>query len=121
MSVFAGATRPLQKLDRAVNGLNDFTVRATPWMWWPAPPPRRDRPFEAGQHAAYLAWSAVGFLAGDVLAQRMPEKLRSTGRTLRNERIATAMMTAALWLVAAGAWDRRAERLRRRPWQRLRR
>lgn len=121
MSVFAGATQPLQKLDGAVNRLNDLTIRVTPWMWWPASPPRRDRALEAGQHAAYLGWSVVGLLVGDVLAQRMPEDLRSTGRQLRNERIATVMMTAAMWLVAAGAWDRRAERLRLRPWQRLRR
>jgi hypothetical protein len=121
MSVFADATQPLERLDGAVNGLNDLSVRATPWMWWPASPPRRDRPFEAGQHAAYLAWSAVGLVASEVLAQRMPEELRSTGSQLRNERIATVVMAAAMWLVAAGAWDRRAERLRRRPWQRLRR
>jgi hypothetical protein len=121
MSVFARATQPLQILDGSVNRLNDLTVRATPSMWWPATPPRRDRPFQAVHHAAYLVWSAVGFLAGDVLAQRMPEELRSTGRRLRNERIATGLMAAAVWLVAAGAWDRRAERLRRRPWQRLRR
>jgi hypothetical protein len=121
MSVFAGATQPLQKLDGAVNRLNDLSVRATPWMWWPASPPRRERRLEADQHASYLAWSAVGLLVGEVLAQRMPEELRSTGRRLRNERIATGVMTGAVWLVAAGAWDRRAERLRRRPWQRLRR
>jgi hypothetical protein len=121
MSVFARATQPLQTLDGAVNHLTDFTVREIPWVWWPASPPRRDRPFEAGQHAAYLVWSAASFLAGEVLAQRMPEELRSTGRRLRNERIATGMIAAAGWLVAAGAWDRRAERLRRRPWQRLRR
>jgi hypothetical protein len=121
MSVFAGATQPLQRLDGAVNRLNDLSVRATPWMWWPASPPHRDRPFEASQHAVYLVWSAVGFLVGEVLAHRMPEELRSTGRRLRNERIATGVITAAVWLVAAGAWDRRAERLRRRPWQRLRR
>ena len=121
MSVFARVTQPLQELDGAVNRLNDLTVRAAPWMWWPASPPRRDRPFEASQHAAYLAWSAVGYLAGDVLAQRMPEQLRSTGRRLRNERIATGVLSAGAWLVAAGAWDRRAERLRRRPWQRVRR
>ena len=121
MSVFALATQPLQGLDGAVNRLNDLAVRATPWMWWPASPPRRDRPFEAGQHAAYLAWSAVGYLAGDALARRAPEEMRSTGRRLRDERIATGVMAAAMWLVVAGAWDRRAERLRRRPWERLRR
>jgi hypothetical protein len=118
MSPFARATRPLQRLDGPVNRLSDFTVRVTPWMWWPASPPRRDRPYEAGQHAAYLAWSAIGFVAGEVLAQRLPEDQRSTGRRLRNERIVTGLLTGVLWLVIVGAWDRRAERLRRRPWQR---
>jgi hypothetical protein len=121
MSVFAGVTRPLQRLDGAVNGLSDLFVRAAPWMWWPASPPRPDRPFEAGQHAAYLMWSAVGFLVGEVLAHRMPQELRSTGRRLRNERIATVIMPAAVWFLVAGAWDRRAERFRRKPWQRVRR
>jgi hypothetical protein len=121
MSVFAGVTQPLQRLDGAVNRLNDLSVRATPWMWWPASPPLADRPFEAGQHAAYLAWSAVAFLGGELLAHRMPQELRSTGRRLRNERIATGIMAVAVWLVATGAWDRRAERFRRRPWQRVQR
>ena len=74
-------------------------------MWWPASPPRRDRPFGAGQHAVYLAWSAVGYLAGDVLARRKPEEMRSTGRRLCNERIATGVLAVGAWLVAAGAWD----------------
>jgi hypothetical protein len=117
MSVFARATQPLQGLDETVNRLSDLTVRVTPWMWWPASPPRRDRPYDAGQHATYLAWSAAGFLAGDVLAKRVPEEHRSTGRRLRTERMLTALMTAVLWLVTVGAWDRRAERLRRRPWR----
>ena len=65
-----------------------------------------------------LAWSVAGYLLGDVLAQRMPEEVRSTRRRLRIERIVTGLITATLWLAFAGAWDRRAERLRRRPWQR---
>jgi hypothetical protein len=121
MSVFARATRALEALDGPVNRFSDLTVRATPWMWWPASPPRPDREYDAGQHATVLAWSAVGYLAGDVLAQRLPEEHRSTGSRLRNERIVTGVMSAALWLVVVGAWDRRAGRLRRRPWQRIRR
>jgi hypothetical protein len=109
------------RLDGPVNRLSDLSVRAAPWMWWPASPPRRDRPYGAGQHAAYLAWSAIGFAAGEVLVQRLPEDQRSTGRRLRDERIVSGLLAAVLWLVAAGAWDRRAERLRRRPWQRRRR
>jgi hypothetical protein len=121
MSFFARTTQPLSGLDGVINGCSDFFVRATPWMWWPAPPPRRDRPLGAGQHAVYLAWSAVGYVGGDVLAQRMPEEQRSTGRRLRTERVVTALLTTGVWVVTVGAWDRRAERLRRRPWQRLRR
>jgi len=118
MSVFARATEPLAGLDGPVNRFADLTLRVAPWMWWPASPPRRDRPYDAGQHAVYLTWSAVGFLGGEVLVQRLPEEQRSTGTGLRNERILTVVLTVVLWLVAAGAWDRRAERLRRRPWRR---
>lgn len=121
MSFFARATTPLHGLDDPVNRLGDLTVRVAPWMWWPASPPRRDRPYDTGQHAVYLAWSAAGLIAADVLAQRLPEEHRSTGARLRNERIVSGLLTAALWLATAGAWDRRAERLRRRPWQRGRR
>jgi hypothetical protein len=121
MSLCARVTWPLHGLDGPVNRATDLTVRVTPWMWWPASPPRRDRPLDGGQHAVYLAWATVGFLAGDLVAQRLPPELRSTGGQLRNERIVTGLLTAALWLVTAGAWDRRAERLRRRPWQRRRR
>ena len=121
MSLFARVTRPLHELDEPVNRLTDVAIRVTPWMWWPALPPRRGRPFDAGQHAVCLAWSAVGFVVGDVLAQRLPAEQRSTGERLRNERILTGALTAVLWLVTAGAWDRRAERLRLRPWQRRRR
>jgi hypothetical protein len=35
-------------------------------MWWPASPPRRDRPFEAGHHAAYLAHSRQDIVDGIV-------------------------------------------------------
>jgi hypothetical protein len=120
MSFFARATRPLEMLDGPVNRLSDVAVRVAPWAWWPASPPRSDRPYDRGQHAAYLAWMVAGHLAGDVLAQHMPEEHRSTGRRLRAERIVTALVSAAIWLVCAGAWDRRAERLRRRPWRRRR-
>jgi hypothetical protein len=94
-------------------------MRVAPWAWWPASPPRRDRAYDAGQHAVLLAWSAAGYLVGDVLAQRMPEESRSTGRRLSIERTVTGLITAMMWLLIAGAWDRRAERLRRRRlWQR---
>jgi hypothetical protein len=119
MSLFARATQPLHRLDGPVNGATDLTIRLTPaWMWWPASPPRRDRPHDAGQHAVYLGWSAVGLLAGDVLATHLPEEHRSTGARLRTERIVSVVLTVVLWVVLAGAWDRRAERLRRRPWRR---
>ena len=65
-----------------------------------------------------LAWSVAGYFLGDVLAQRMPEEVSSTRWRLRIERIVTGLNAAMIWLVAVGAWDRRAERLRRRPWQR---
>jgi len=118
MSLFARVTLPLAKLDGPVNRLSDLGIRVAPWAWWPASPPRHDRPYNAGQHAVLLAWSAAGYLVGDVLVQRMPEESRSTGRRLRIERIVTGLIAAMMWLVAVGAWDRRAERLRRRPWQR---
>jgi len=118
MSLFARVTRPLARLDGPVNRLSDVGVRVAPWTWWPASPPQRDRPYDAGQHAVLLAWAVAGYLLGDVLAQRMPEEMRSTRRRLRGERIVTGLIAAMIWLVAVGAWDRRAERLRRRPWQR---
>jgi hypothetical protein len=118
MSLFARVTGPLAKLDGPVNRLSDLGIRVAPWAWWPASPPRHDRPYDAGQHAVLLAWSAAGYLVGDVLVQSVPEESRSTGRRLRIERIVTGLIAAMIWLVAVGAWDRRAERLRRRPWQR---
>jgi hypothetical protein len=51
----------------------------------------------------------------------MPEEHRSTGRRLRNERIVAGVASVVFWFAASGAWDRRAERLRRRPWRRGRR
>jgi hypothetical protein len=112
MSFFARVTEPLAPIDGPVNRLNDLTVRVTPWVWWPASPPRRDRRLGAGQHASYLAWSVAGYLAGDVLAKLLPEEHRSIGARLRNERIVTGLATVVVWLLAVGAWDRRAERLR---------
>jgi hypothetical protein len=117
MSYFARVTRPLARLDGPVNWCSDLAVRTTPWMWWPASPPRRDRPLNTTQHAAYLAWSVGGYLAGDAIATRLPEDMRSSGRQLRIERVVTGVASVALWLVFAGAWDRRAARLRRRPWR----
>lgn len=116
MTLFARATQPLQRLDGPINRFHDLTVRITPGMWWPASRPRRDRPYDAGQHAVVLVWSAAGFLAGDLLAQRWPKDDPSTGRRLRNERIATAVASAVSWVVFVGAWDRRAAHLRRRRW-----
>jgi len=115
VTVFDRLTRPLERIDRPVNAFNDGTVRVTPWVWWPASPPRRDRPWRAGQHGAYLGWSVAAFVVGEVVAARLPEDLRSTGTRLRMERLATGVAGLAMWLLAAGAWDRRAARLRRRP------
>lgn len=120
MSFFARATAPLQAVDGPLNRLSDLTVGMTPWMWWPASPPRRDRPYDAAQHAVLVTWSVVGYVAGDVLSQKLPEEQRSTGRRLQAERIGAAVASVALWLLMVGAWDRRAAHLRRRPWRRAR-
>ena len=69
--VFDRLTRPLARLDRPVNALNDGTVRLTPWVWWPASAPRPDRPWSAGQHVAYLGLVARG-LRGDGRRCRSP-------------------------------------------------
>ena len=91
VTLFARATRPLERVDGAVNRLNDLTVRLTPRVWWPAARPTRDRPLHAGQHAAYLGWSAFGFVAGELLARRLPEDQRPTGRRLGRERAAARL------------------------------
>jgi hypothetical protein len=103
-----------RSIDRPVNALNDGTVRLVPWLWWPAFPPRRDRPWSAGQHIAYVGWSLASFVLGEVVAARLPAELRSTGARLRNERLITGVAGLAAWVVAAGAWDRRAGGSRRR-------
>jgi hypothetical protein len=90
-----------------------------PWIWWPGSQPRRDRPYRPEHHAAYLAWSAASFAFAEALSRRLPEEMRSTGARLRSERAISAVTSVVLWIVCAGAWDRRAERLRRRPWSRL--
>jgi hypothetical protein len=120
VTVFDRVTRPLSRLDRPVNALDDGAVRRMPWAWWPASAPKRARPWDAGQHGAYVAWSVAGLLVGEVLAALLPEDQRSTGRRLRNERLGSGLAALALWVLAAGAWDRRAAKLRaRRPWLRI--
>lgn len=114
MTVFDRLTRPLAPIDRVVNALNDGTIRLMPLVWWPASAPRRDHPWRAGQHVAYVGWSVAGSLVGEVVAARLPEDLRPTGTRLRNERLASGVAGLAVWVVAAGAWDRRAAGLRRR-------
>jgi hypothetical protein len=113
VTVFDRLTRPLARIDRPVNALNDGTVRLTPWVWWPASAPRRGRPWSAEQHAAYLGWSLAAFAVADVVAAHLPEDLRSTGVRLRRERVVTGVASVAAWVVAAGAWDRRAARRHR--------
>jgi hypothetical protein len=114
VTVFDRLTRPLARADRPVNALNDGTVRLTPWVWWPASAPRRGRPWSAGQHLACVGWGLAAFVVGEVVYARLPADLRSTGTRLRNERLASGVAGVAAWVVAAGAWDRRAARLRRR-------
>jgi hypothetical protein len=119
VTVFDRLTRPLAPIDRPVNAVNDGTVRRMRWVWWPASAPRRDRPWSTGQHVAYVAWSLGAFVVGEVVAARLPAHLRSTGTRLRNERLGGALAGLVGWVVAVGAWDRRAARLqRRRPWVR---
>ena len=116
MTSLARLTQPFSRLDGPINALTDATVRRMPWTWWPVGPPRADRPMTARHHAVSLGWSAVVFVAGEVA---VPTSLQSSGRRLRAERAATVLLSLALWALGAGAWDRRAERLRRRPWKRL--
>lgn len=119
MTVFARLTLPLAPIDSAVNSLNDCTVRLTPWVWWPASAPKRNRSWSLEQHVAYAGWSLVGSVVGEVVAWRLPDELQSTGTRLRNERLGGGLAAVVVWVVAAGAWDRRAEQLRRgRPWRR---
>jgi hypothetical protein len=119
VSVFARTTEALRPLDAVLNGTSDLSVRFAPWMWWPADPPRADRPYGVAHHVAYLAWSAAAFALVESLMTQLPEEQRPSGARLRYERVATAVAGAAVWWISAGAWDRRAARLRRRPWTRL--
>jgi hypothetical protein len=119
MTPSARVTAPLARFDSAWNRLGDATIRWVPWTWWPLDPPRADRPYGPGEHAVIGAWLAVSFTLSEVVVARQPEELRSTGTRLAIERALTIALSVAAWLAAAGAWDRRAERLRRRPWLRL--
>ncbi len=119
MTLPARATAPLARFDGALNGFSDAEIRWLPWTWWPLDPPRADRPFGREEHAVSAAWLAAGFALSEVVAARVPDEMRSTGTALTVERVLTAVLSVATWLAVAGAWDRRAERLRRRPWRRL--
>jgi hypothetical protein len=119
VTIFDRLTRPLAPVDRPINALNDGTARVTPWVWWPASAPRRNRPWSTGQHVAYAGWALAGLVVGEIVAARLPAGLRSTGAQLRNDRIRAGLAGLVGWVIVAGAWDRRATRLRRRrPWLR---
>ncbi len=120
MSFLARVTRPLARFDAPVNALNDLAARRYRWMWWPIQPPRPDRPYGPREHAVYFGWSVVGFGIGEAAAASRPEEERSTGALLLFERALTILVGILVWAAAAGAWNRRAARLRRRPWRRLR-
>ena len=119
MTLPARASAPLARYDAAWNRLNDATIRWVPWTWWPLEPPRADRPYGREEHAVIGAWLLVSFTLTEVVVARQPEEMRSTGTKLAIERALTLALSVAVWLAAAGAWDRRAERLRRRPRRRL--
>ncbi len=120
MTFPARVTQPLSRFDSSLNAVNDMSARLVPWGWWPIGPPRPDRPYGAAEHAVYLGWSVLGFGIGEVATARQPEERRSTGALLASERALTIVLSVLVWAGASGAWDRRAERLRRRPWRRLR-
>lgn len=120
MTFLARVTEPLSRFDAPLNALNDISARLVPWGWWPVAPPRPDRPYGAPEHAVYLGWSVVGFGIGEIANARQPEDRRSTGALLLFERALTIVLSVLWWAAFAGAWDRRAARLRRRPWRKLR-
>ncbi len=121
MTFPARVTEPLSRFDSSLNAVNDWSARRVPWGWWPIEPPRPDRPYGAAEHAVYLGWSVVGFGIGEAANARQPEDQRSTGARLTFERALTIVLSVLWWAAFTGAWDRRAARLRLRPWRRLRR
>jgi hypothetical protein len=119
MTLPARATAALSRFDGPLNALADSSPRLVPWAWWPIDPPRRDRPYGPREHAVYLGWSVAGFAVGEAAVALIPEEDRPRGTRLGVERAVTLAGAGALWLATAGAWDRRAAALRRRPWRRL--
>ena len=119
MSLPARVSSPLARFDPVLNGINDATIRWLPFMWWPIGPPRADRPYGRGEHAHTAAWTVGTFVLTEIAVARQPEEMRRTGTALAVERVLSIVLTLAGWVAVAGAWDRRAERLRRRPWRQL--
>jgi hypothetical protein len=120
MTLLARVTEPLSRFDASLNAVNDASARLVPLGWWPIGPPRPEDPYGAREHAVYLGWSVVGFGIGESLNATRPADQRSTGALLLGERALTLVLGVLWWAAFAGAWDRRAERLRRRPWRRWR-
>lgn len=118
MTFAARATAPLAALDRPINALSDAEARLFPWTWWPVGPPPRHRPYGSAEHAVGLGWLVASFALSEVVVATLPEHLRSRGAALQVERAAAVAGGVATWVMIAGAWDRRAQRLRRRPWLR---
>ena len=113
----ARLTAPLAVLDRPLNALNDGSIRVAPWLVWPLSPPRRDETLPPALYVQLAAQALLGQAATEALQRRSGTLL--AGRALQRERALTWAVSVVGTVLAAGAWDRRAARLRARPANRL--
>jgi hypothetical protein len=117
MTLLARVTAPLAAADDAVNALSDTGNRLLSWTWWPLGPLRKHQTTDAAHLGVSIAWAFGSTFGYEAV---VPKRLQSDGARAQVERVVSIVAGIALAIIAAGAWDRRAERLRRRPWRLLR-
>ena len=105
----ARLTRPLAFADEPLNALQDRLNAAMPWVWWPLGRPNPRRPLPASAHLLAAVHIVGGTMLPEPLLRAFGGDLPTGGR-LWGERLGSVLLSAALWIVAAGAWDRRARR-----------
>ncbi len=106
-------TAPMAWADPALDAYDDWAARH-PWVWWPIGPPDQRKPLGLREHGWVLGMSLAG--VATVEAVQAANGTRAAGAQLAFERAFTAVVGGVVWLLATGAWERRAAR-RRRWWR----
>jgi hypothetical protein len=111
-SLLARATEPLSFADPVVNWMTDAGNDRFPWMWWPAQPPDRGRPFGMDTHAAWAIWTLASVIASNYAGEWALRRIDALpeGLALWRDRAFPVVAAVVMWAEAAGAWERRARR-----------